>query len=156
MANDIAGCIFVEPVLDADIGGTSATTETIDMTAYDRVAFVVQLGDSDGDGTFSNWHASDELDSCIVQECTASDGTGATTLSDQSAVVDATAVDATAGDRYLIEVRASSVSDGYPYVRLYLAEGGNSGTDNVHVTAIGIRGRYVGADESSMDATALV
>lgn len=144
--------VFIETVLDADIGGTNATSEYVNMAEYEAVCFYIQLGDSDGDGTFSNWDSSDELDSCIAKEATDSSGTSAQTLSDQSSAVDEGGTGTAAGQRYAVNVKASDLTDGYDYVALYVAEGGNTGVDNVHVVAVGINPRYATANEIGITA----
>jgi hypothetical protein len=52
----------------------------------------------------------------------------------------------------VLECRSEDVDteNGYSYVSCYVAEGGNTGTDNVHITAIGLP-RY--ASENVSGAT---
>jgi hypothetical protein len=116
-----------------DIGGTDAATVDAtnwgawhDMRDFDRVTALVRLG---------TWDSSDDLDECRLEQATDSSGTGAKDLTtdasggnyDTDAPVDA------AGDEVIIEARAEhmDVAGGFRYVRLYAAEGGNTGVDEV-------------------------
>lgn len=109
-----------------DIGGTNASTDWVDMQNWDRVCAYVQLG---------TWNATDDLDECRLEQATSSAGAGAKDLTtdasggnyDTSAPIDA------AGNFVILEARAEQldVTNGFRYVRLYVAEGGNTGVDNV-------------------------
>ena len=117
--NDVAG----EPFLH-DIGATNAETAWAPMAGYDRVFAYVQLG---------TWNGSDDLDECRLQQATDSAGTGAKDLTtdasggnyDTDNPIDA------AGNFVVVEARAEDfdTDGGFDHVRFYVAEGGNSGTD---------------------------
>ena len=112
----------------ADIGGTNAQNNGgyLSMKNYARVMAYVEIGTFD---------SSDDLDECRLQQATDSSGTSVKDLTsdasggnyDTDNPVDAD------GDFVVLEARAEDmdVDNGFDYVRLYVAEGGNSGTDNV-------------------------
>ena len=112
----------------ADIGGTNAQNNGgyLSMKNYARVMAYVEIG---------TWDSSDDLDECRLQQATDSSGTSVKDLTsdasggnyDTDNPVDAD------GDFVVLEARAEDmdVDNGFDYVRLYVAEGGNSGTDNV-------------------------
>jgi len=118
--NDVAGQPFLH-----DIGGTNAETAWVSMADFDRIFAYVQLG---------TWNATDDLDECRVQQATDSSGAGAKDLTTDASGGDYDTdnpVDA-AGDFVILEARAEDldVDNGFKYVRLYVAEGGNTGVDN--------------------------
>jgi len=120
----------------ADIGGTNASTSWVSMRDFDRVMALVEIG---------TWDSSDDLDECRLQQATDSSGTSAKDLTtdasggnyDTDNPVDAD------GNQVLIEARAEDldVDSGFNHVRLYVAEGGNTGVDNV----TGVLIRYAAA-----------
>ena len=81
------------------------------------------------------WNSGDDLDECRLQQATDSSGTSAKDLTtdasggnyDTDNPVDAD------GDFVVLEARAEDLdtTNGFDHVRLYVAEGGNSGVDNV-------------------------
>ena len=121
----------------SDIGGTNAQNAGgwLSMQDYARVMAYVEIG---------TWDSSDDLDECRIQQASDSSGTGAKDLTsdasggnyDTDSPVDAD------GDFVVIECRAEDldVDSGFTHVRLYVAEGGNTGTDNV--TGVIIRYGY--------------
>jgi hypothetical protein len=121
----------------SDIGGTNAQNSGgwLSMKNYSRVMAYVELG---------TWNSSDDLDECRLQQATDSSGTSAKDFTtdasggdyDTDAPIDAD------GDFVIIEARAEDldVDNGFDYIRLYVAEGGNSGTDNV--TGVVVRYGY--------------
>jgi hypothetical protein len=119
--NDVAG----EPGLH-DIGGTNAETAWVSMEEFEHVFAYVQLG---------TWNAGDDLDECKLQQASDSAGTGIKDLTtdasggnyDTDNPIDA------AGNFVILEAKKEDfdVAGGFKYVRLYVAEGGNTGTDNV-------------------------
>ena len=112
----------------ADIVGTNAQNNGgyLSMKNYARVMAYVEIG---------TWDSGDDLDECRLQQATDSSGTSVKDLTsdasggnyDTDNPVDAD------GDFVVLEARAEDmdVDNGFDYVRLYVAEGGNSGTDNV-------------------------
>jgi len=112
----------------ADIGGTNAQNNGgyLSMKNYARVMAYVELG---------TWDSGDDLDECRLQQATDSSGTSVKDLT----------TDASGGnydtdnpidsdnDFVVLEARAEDmdVDNGFDYIRLYVAEGGNSGTDNI-------------------------
>lgn len=133
----IADSVFVKHVLDADIGGTSGETERINIGDYRRVAFVVSVGDASGTGTYSNWSASDALDTLKLRQHTAATGGDSKDITGFSL---AQTAPNTAGEYFVLECRSEDVDteNGYKYVSCYVAETGNTATDNVHVTVVGL------------------
>lgn len=109
-----------------DIGGTYGTTDWVSMAEFDQVFAYVQLG---------TWNASDDLDECRLEQATDSSGTGAKDLTTDASGGNydtANPIDA-AGDFVILEAKAEDldVANGFTHVRLYVAEGGNTGTDNI-------------------------
>ena len=112
----------------ADIGGTNAQNNGgwLSMKNYARAMAYVEIG---------TWDSSDDLDECRFQQATDSSGTSAKDLTsdasggnyDTDNPVDAD------GNFVVIEVRGEDmdVDNGFDYIRLYVAEGGNTGVDNV-------------------------
>jgi len=123
--SEIATFDFLE---QADIGGTNAQNAGgyLTMLGYDRVFAKVELG---------TWDSGDDLDECRIQQASDSSGTGVKDFTtdasggnyDTDAPIDAD------GDQVIIEARQEKMDAGndFNHVRLYVAEGGNSGTDNV-------------------------
>lgn len=120
---------------DADIGGTD--TATIDATywapahdarPYHRIYACVRLG---------TWNAADDLDTVKLQQCTSAAGAGAKDLTtsgagstydyDTTYVIDAVTNTVT----FDVPTDLMDSANGFYYVRLYGAETGNTGTDNV-------------------------
>ena len=116
-----------------DIGGTNAQTDWVSVKNFGRVFFIAVLGTFNG---------TDDVDECRIQQATDTSATGAKDLTsdasggnyDTDNPVDAD------GDFVIIEVRGEDldVDSSFDTVRGYVAEGGNSGTDNV----FGIVARY--------------
>ena len=118
---------------DADIGGTN--TAAIDATYWAPAHDVRGYHDIYAKVRLGTWNAADDLDTCKLQQCTAADGTGAKDLTTSASGGDYDTdypVDAVT-NTVVFDVRTSQmdIANGYYYVRLYAAEGGNTGTDNV-------------------------
>ena len=133
---------------NADIGGTN--TATLDATywgaAHDARLFhriYVQL-------RVGTWNAGDDVDTCKLQQCTAADGTGAKDLTtsgsgttyDYNTDYPLDAVTNTV--TFDLPTDIMDFANGYYYVRLYAAETGDSGTDNVSgvIVLYGARDKY--------------
>lgn len=120
----------------ADIGGTSASTAYVAMTNFARVMAYAEIG---------TWDSGDDLDTAKLQQATDSSGTSVKDLTTSASGgdydTDTDALDAD-GDFVVIEARAEELDadNGFDYVRLTLAEAGNTGVDNV--TAFLIRYGY--------------
>jgi hypothetical protein len=121
----------------SDIGGTNAQNSGgyLSMKNYSRVMAYVELG---------TWNATDDLDECRLQQATDSSGTSVKDFTTDASGGDYDTdnpIDAD-GDFVIIEARAEDldVDNGFDHIRLYVAEGGNSGTDNV--TGVVIRYGY--------------
>jgi len=109
-----------------DIGATNAQTDYVEMKNYDRAVFFVVLG---------TWNSSDDLDECRIQQATNTSGGSVKDLTtdasggnyDTDNPIDAD------GDFVIIEVRAEDldVDNAFDVIRGYVAEGGNTGTDNI-------------------------
>ena len=117
----------------ADIGGTNASIDWVSMKNFSRAWAKVILG---------TWNASDDLDECRFQQATDSSGTSVKDLTTDASGGDYDTdnpIDAD-GDFVVLEIRAEDLDtdNGFDYIRLYVAEGGNSGTDNV----TGVVARY--------------
>jgi hypothetical protein len=112
----------------ADIGGTNAQNNGgyLSMKNYSRVMAYVEIG---------TWDSGDDLDECRLQQATDSSGTSVKDFTTDASGGDYDTdnpVDAD-GDFVIIEARAEDmdVDNGFDFVRLYVAEGGNTGVDNV-------------------------
>ena len=121
----------------SDIGGTNAQNSGgyLSMKDYSRVMAYVELG---------TWNSSDDLDECRLQQATDSSGTSVKDFTTDASGGDYDTdnpIDAD-GDFVIIEARAEDldVDNGFDHIRLYVAEGGTSGTDNV--TGVVIRYGY--------------
>lgn len=123
---------YLNAVADAygvlDIGGTNGSTAWIDMSQFERVFAFVQI---------SSFDAADDLDECRLEQATDSSGSNAKDLTTDGAGATndynaSTPVDS-AGEFVILEAKAEDldVSGGFQFVRLYVAEGGNTGVDNV-------------------------
>jgi hypothetical protein len=112
----------------ADIGGTNtgATGNWAgyhNVSHYDHITAIVEVG---------TWNATDDLDTCKLQQY---DGTTTKDLTtsasggdyDTDAPVDAD------GDQVIFEVPVTKLDavNGFNQIRLYCAEAGNTGVDNV-------------------------
>lgn len=142
------------PFTESDIGGTNTagsfdTAHWLSMEGYEWVMAKVELG---------TWNASDDLDTCKLQQASDSVGTGVKDLTTASATGNydtSTPIDAD-GNWVILEARAADfdVTNGFKYVRVYCAETGDTGTDNV--SAVVIRGGGIkrdalnGADSSGV------
>ncbi len=116
-----------------DIGGTDTATMDAtywggwqDIKGFDRIYAKVRLG---------TWNAADDLDTCKLQQATTSVGGSAKDLTTSSATGNYdtdTPIDA-AGNTVVLEARAEDldVDNAFRYVRVYCAETGNTGTDNI-------------------------
>lgn len=110
----------------ADIGGTNASTSWVSMADFDKVFAYVELG---------TWNSTDDLDECRLEQAQDVSGTGAKDLTtdasggnyDTDAPIDAD------GNFVILHAKAEDfdVENGFKFVRLYVAEGGNTGVDNV-------------------------
>ena len=135
MAMRISEHASITIIETADIGGTNATSGWLSMKNYSRALGYIELG---------TWDSSDDLDEARFQQASDSSGTGAKDLTtdasggnyDTDNPVDAD------GTFVIIEIRDEDmdVDNGFDYIRLYVAEGGNTGVDNV--TGVVIRYGY--------------
>ena len=92
----------------------------------------------------ASWDSSDDLDECRLQQATDSSGTSVKDFTTDASGGDYDTdnpIDAD-GDFVIIEARAEDmdVDGGFDHIRLYVAEGGNTGTDNV--TGVVVRYGY--------------
>src|SRR3990167_139030 len=122
MGDDVA----VTLLETADIGGTNAATGWGSMAGYERMLGYVEIG---------TWNATDDLDECRLQQATDASGSNAKDLTtdasgghyDTDNPVDAD------GDFVILQAKVSDmdVDGGFTHVRIYVAEAGNTGVDNV-------------------------
>lgn len=110
---------------NVDIGGTNAQAGDVDMRKWHKVCAYVEVG---------TWNAADDLDECRLEQGNAA-GTWKDLTTDASGGNYDTdnPVDAD-GDFVLLEATDEDldVNNDFYRVRLYVAEGGNTGVDNVH------------------------
>lgn len=124
------------PFTESDIGGTNSAgsddaVHWVSMAEYRSFLCLVELG---------TWNATDDLDTCKLEQATDAIGTGKKDLTtsgsglnyDTGAPVDAD------GDQVILECQADDLDadNGFTHVRVYLAEGGNTGVDNVSAVYI--------------------
>ena len=119
------------PFTEADIGGTNSAGSDdaihwVDMQGFHSFLCLVEIG---------TWNATDDLDTCKLEQATSSAGAGKkdlTTSASGGNYDTANPVDAD-GDQVYLECQADDldVDNGFRYVRIYLAETGNTGVDNV-------------------------
>ena len=114
-----------------DIGGTNAQNDWVDMLGYTRAVFFAVLG---------SWHATDDLDECRVESSDDSSGSNTVEVTsdasggnyDTDSPIDAD------GDFVITEVRAEDIdsdnANPQRWLRGYVAEGSDTGTDNVAAT----------------------
>lgn len=132
----------------ADIGGTNASTGWVSMAEFERVCAYVELG---------TWNAGDDLDECRLEQ-----GQGASGTNPKDLTTDASGgnydtdnpIDAD-GDFVILEAQAEDLdtANGYTHVRLYVAEGGNTGTDNVTGVLIRYGARMKHAEKNGAAVT---
>lgn len=132
------------PFTETDIGGTNSaggddTLHWVSLENFRSFMCLVELG---------TWNAADDLDTCKLEQATSATGTGKKDLTtsasggnyDTDAPVDAD------GDQVILECQADDldVDNGFCFVRVYLAETGNTGTDNVSAVYVrsGARDAY--------------
>lgn len=132
----------------ADIGGTNASTAWVPMAEFERIFAYVEIG---------TWNATDDLDTCKLEQATDASGTGAKDLTTSGAGLNydtGNPVDAD-GDFVILEARAEDldVDGGFTHVRLYVAETGNTGTDNVTGFLIRYGARFKHAERNGAAAT---
>lgn len=127
----------VIPFTEADIGGTNSAGSSdavhwFDMSTVEEFGCLVELG---------TWNATDDLDTCKLEQATSSAGAGKKDLTTSGAGLNYDTdnpVDAD-GDQVYLTCRPEDldVANGFRYVRIYLAETGNTGVDNVSAVYIG-------------------
>lgn len=109
-----------------DIGGTNAQTNYVTMKNYGRAVFFVLLG---------SWNGSDDLDEFRFQQATNSSGGSVKDLTTDASGgnYDTDNTLNAAGDFAIAEVRAEDmdVDGGFDFLRGFVGEGSDSGTDNI-------------------------
>lgn len=139
------------PFTEADIGGTNSAGSSdavhwFDMSLADEFLCLVELG---------TWNATDDLDTCKLEQATSSAGAGKKDLTTSGAGLNYDTdnpVDAD-GDQVYLECKAEDldVANGFRYVRVYLAETGNTGVDNVSAVYVA---RRVGFQRDALNVAA--
>lgn len=141
-------------LVNSDIGGTNDTSKYVDLTNYGTVTFIVQLGDT-FEATAANWNAADALDTFKLVQATDAAGTSSKDIT--GATNAQTAVGA-AGNIYAITCNAEAldIANDFVFVAAYVAETGNTGTDNVQILAVRYNPRYSEDDMAVSAATVVV
>jgi len=140
--------VSVDILETADIGGTNASTAWVSMKDFAAIFAKVILG---------TWNASDDLDECRLEQAKDVGGTDAKDLTTDASAGNYDTdnpIDAD-GNTVVLEAKAEDLDteNGFTFVRLYVAEGGNSGTDNV----TGLLVRYGAAyKKAQLEAAAAV
>lgn len=139
-----------------DIGGTNSagsddTVHWVDMSGYDEIGVLVQIG---------TWNATDDLDTCKLEQATSSAGAGKKDLTtsasggnyDTDNPIDA------ATNKVFLAARSEDLdaANGFRYVRVYLAEGGNTGVDNVQAVYVRRKARFAQADINGAASTGVL
>lgn len=134
MSKELSQTAELHVLPTVDIGGTDAATVDATnwgawhlMENFDRVTAIARLA--------SLWNAADDLDTCKLEQATSAAGAGAKDLTTSGSGLEYdtdTPVDAI-GDEVILEARAEAldVELGFKYVRLFVAEVGNTGVDNI-------------------------
>ena len=133
--------LFQGAVIDVfygDIGGTNVASPWRSMAQFEEVVAHVQIG--------TTWNAADDLDQCQLQQATSSGGAGAKALTRSGAGTGydtGNPIDAT-GNFVRLAARAEDLdsANGFHYVRVIAAEGGNTGVDEVLGCVIYYAPRY--------------
>tara|TARA_Y100000310_G_scaffold126291_1_gene125102 strand:- start:332 stop:811 length:480 start_codon:yes stop_codon:yes gene_type:complete len=116
----------------ADIGGTNVTSGWLSMKNYARAMGIAVIG--------ASWDSSDDVDEFRFQQATDSSGTSAKDLTTDASGgnYDTDSPIDSADDFALVEIRGEDLDtdNGFDYIRLYVAEGGDSGTDNITISVI--------------------
>lgn len=132
------------PFTETDIGGTNSAGSSdavhwVSMENFRSFLCLVELG---------TWNAGDDLDTCKLEQAQDASGTGKKDLTTSGSGLNYDSdnpVDAD-GNQVILECQADDldVSNGFTHVRVYLAEAGNSGTDNVSAVYVrcGARDAY--------------
>ena len=120
-SHDIGDIADLENV---DIGGTNAQAGSVDMRKWHSVFAYVEVG---------TWNATDDLDECRLEQGDGSTWKDLTTDAADGGYDTDTPVDAD-GNFVILEATDEDldVANGFYLVRLYVAEGDNTGVDNVH------------------------
>ena len=126
MSMELSEHASVSLIETADIGGTNASSSYVSMKNCARAFAYVEIG---------TWDSGDDLDECRFQQATDSSGTSVKDLTTDASGGDYDTdnpVDAD-GNFVIIEIRAEDLDtdNGFDHIRLYVAEGGNTGVDNV-------------------------
>jgi len=126
------------PFTETDIGGTNSSGSDdalhwVSMAEFRSFMCLVKLG---------AWDATDDLDTCKLEQATSSAGAGKKDLTTSGSALNydtANPVDA-AGDTVILQCQADDldVSNGFAFVRVYLAEADNTGVDNVSAVYVQI------------------
>jgi len=134
------------PFMQTDIGGTNTsgsddTLHWVSMEEFQSFLCLLELG---------TWNAADDLDTCKLEQATDSAGSGKKDLTtsasggnyDTDAPVDAIT------NKVILECQADDldVANGFTHVRVYAAEAGNTGVDNVSAVYVRANARYAKDD----------
>jgi hypothetical protein len=129
------------PFTETDIGGTNSAggddaVHWVDMQEFNTFLCLVELG---------TWNSTDDLDTCKLEQATSSAGAGKKDLTTSASGGNYNTdnpVDAD-GDQVILECQADDldVDGGFRYVRVYLAETGNTGVDNVSAVYVRAKAR---------------
>jgi len=123
-----------------DIGGTDAQVGAVDMRDWHSVFAYVEVG---------TWNAADDLDECRLEQGDGSTWKDLTTDASEGDYDTDTPVDAD-GNFVILEAADEDldVENGFYLVRLYVAEGDNSGTDNVTAFIFGYGAKVKEAEKN--------
>jgi hypothetical protein len=119
-SHDIGDIALLET---SDIGGTNAQAGEVDMRDWHKVFAYVEIG---------TWNSTDDLDECRLEQGDGSSWKDLTTDAAGGNYDTDNPVDAD-GNFVILEATDEDldVANGFYLVRLYVAEAGNTGVDNV-------------------------
>lgn len=134
------------PFTESDIGGTNSAgsddaVHWVSMADFRNFLCLVEIG---------TWNGTDDLDTCKLEQATDAIGTGKKDLTTSGAGLNydtGAPVDAD-GDQVILECQADDLDadNGFTHVRVYLAETGNTGVDNVSAVYIRTGARHAYAN----------
>lgn len=130
---NLSECAKIIPLPTVDIGASNTAAQDAtywgawqDVQGFERIFAKVRLG---------TWNAADDLDTCKLQQATSSAGADAKDLTTSASGGDYDTDDPidAAGNTVVLEclARELDIDNDFRYVRVYCAETGDSGTDNI-------------------------
>lgn len=129
----------------SDIGGTNAQAGSVDMRKWHQAFAYVEVG---------TWNATDDLDECRLEQGDGSTWKDLTTDAAGGNYDTSNPVDAD-GNFVILEAQDEDLDmeNGFYLVRLYVAEGGNTGVNNVTGFIMGCQAKTKAAQKNGAAVT---